>query len=263
MPAMSESRRLLLRVYGDSLSLPRAGDGISYVDTYAERFCDALRQTYPDLEVHLYNRSRAAGTAPLLAAEYRADCNYFGAKLEQVIVIQCGICDCAPRPLPPRLRRLVNVLPSIVRAPIIGYLHHNRRHLLRTGLVWREIDPEIFRDTFRRWVASAAREALVVLVVNIAPTTPDIEAHSPGLGTSIELYNALIAEAVATTHEGNVVLVDAHAEVLAAPDGVAAYLNARDGHHITLAAHGLYSRLLVAACGTVFASSVAVATGEG
>lgn len=65
--------RLLLRVYGDSLSMPRAEEGIAYPDSYPELLRDGLAEVTGDT-VDLYNRSY--GGAPIdqlkQACEYDA-----------------------------------------------------------------------------------------------------------------------------------------------------------------------------------------------
>ena len=86
---------LLIRVYGDLLGMPRSTDGISYMETYAEILADG-RSIYPRRQVHLYNRSRGAGTVRSLIADYLQDTSYFGTGETDILVIQCGICDCAP-----------------------------------------------------------------------------------------------------------------------------------------------------------------------
>ena len=84
-------------------------------------------------------------------------------------------------------------------------------------------------------------------VVNIAPTTPEIEAHSPGLMQGISEFNELLARAVSDARSPNIVVVDVYNAIATSPDGVATCINARDGHHITPRGHELYARLIAQA----------------
>jgi lysophospholipase L1-like esterase len=239
--------RLLVRVYGDSLSLPRFSDGIMCYQTYPELFCESLRISEPEILISLYNRSKQAATAPALAADCQQDYSYFGPTESQIIIIQCGICDCAPRPLPPWIRRQLAKLPTLFSAPIVRFLHNNRSRLLKRGCSWCEVAPETFRSVMRQWLTHVVPAAERVLVINIAPTLSHTEEHSPGLSASIQAYNRLIAEAVSSVPAPNVDLIDTYREILTCPGGVESCINSKDGHHITAAGHRLYSRLLVSA----------------
>jgi lysophospholipase L1-like esterase len=237
---------LLVRVYGDSLSLPRAPDGIAYLDTFPELVRTAIESSFPDVRVSLYNRSSGGMTIDALFERYLHDCSYFGAGSGEVLVIQSGIVDCAPRPVPAFVRALIAKLPGPMRVLIAKVLHVARPYLLKAGLSWRLTSQRRFASTVGRWVQQAARGGARVYVVNIAPTVPAIETHSPGLGASIGAYNELIAQAVAAAPGGSVVLVDVHAKI-AAGGAMERYVSASDGHHITSEGNRLYAEAIFAA----------------
>ena len=239
--------RQLVRVYGDSLSLPRCGDGIGYAQTFPELMRAGLSERSDAASIDLYNRSRSAATAPTLRIEFERDCSYFGPDAEQILVFQCGICDCAPRPVPGWLRAWIGRLPGFLRRRVVGLLHTNRARLLRAGFSWRDVEPALFTASIRAMLLDAAASARAVLVLNVAPTTAAMDAHSPGFSTSIELYNALLRDAVAAVGRTSVVLVDVHSAIAAAPNGVERYVNQTDGHHITPDGHQLYCQLLLRA----------------
>ncbi|MGH8616789.1 MAG: hypothetical protein ACREUW_03795 [Burkholderiales bacterium] len=234
---------LLLRVYGDSLSLPRANDGVGHRQTYAEVLAEDIRVRFPAIALSLYNRSGGGLTIDALHERYLHDCSYFGTPAHQVLIIQCGIVDCAPRPIPTFLRAIIGKLPGRVRAPITGFLHRARPQLLGAGFSWRLTTPYRFTKVLVRWLAHATGTSTRVYVVNIAPAGPGIATHSPGLAASIDAYNALIAQAVATA-VGSAVLVDVHAAITSAAD-VAMYVSASDGHHITREGNRLYANLIL------------------
>lgn len=240
----ASARESLIRVYGDSLSLPRASGGVTYRQTYSEVVADGIREQFPALALSCYNRSGGGLTVTELHERYLHDCSYFGTPQHQTIVIQCGVVDCAPRPLPAFLRRLIGNLPGRIRAPITGILHRSRPWLLQAGLSWRLTPPHRFRQALSRWLAHAATQSERVYVLNIAPTIPSVAAHSPGFERSIVAYNALIAAAVAATPSDVVILIDVH-EAITRMGDVTPWISASDGHHLTAEGNLLYSELLL------------------
>lgn len=232
--------RILLRVYGDSLAMPRADEGVPYRATYAELVAEGLeRET--GRRVDLYNRAHGGQPVTTLFSEYGMDTVYFGKAGGDVLVLHLGIVDCAPRPIPNWFKSLISALPYRVRLPIVNFLHDNRARLMNAGLRFRVTRPERFAKTVATWLEKGARDFSRVYVVNIAPTTPEMEAHSPGLTAAIEEYNALLAAAVERSGAPNVRLVDVHSRVLAEDDGIETYINRTDGHHITAEGHRMYA----------------------
>lgn len=238
------ARELLMRVYGDSLSLPRANDGIPHRHSWAELVTDGLRARNPKLAVSLYNRSGGGLTISALHERYLHDCSYFGTPQHQLLVIQCGIVDCAPRPIPATVRSLIGKLPGRARAPIISALHHLRPSLLKAGLSWRLTPPGRFSKVLSQWLAHAASQHSRVFVVNIAPTVPTIASHSPGLEQNIAAYNSLIATAVKQAPARTAVLINIH-DVITRKGNVATWVSAADGHHITSEGNQLYAELVL------------------
>lgn len=237
-----KSQDLLIRVYGDSLAMPRATDGISYRETYPELLQAAIHDRFPGSLVSLYNRSGGGLTIESLHDRYLQDCTYFGLTTNQILVIQCGVVDCAPRPIPAFLRLLISKLPGPVRAPVVRFLHWARPALLRAGLRWRLTSKRRFEEVLIRWLKHAATHFARTYVVNIAPTVPAIAAHSPGFESSIIAYNALIMRAVKAS--GSAVLIEINAAIEKA--GSVSSCVSVDGHHITHAGHRLYADLILA-----------------
>lgn len=238
--------RFLIRVYGDSLGMPRVSEGVTYVDTYAELLAKQWKASLPGTSVYLYNRSFSGGTAPAVYETYRSDSFYFGKPGGDVMIVQCGIVDCALRPLPPRMRRLVERMPHGIRDRIVRFLHQNRAHILNLALWWRVTSPTVYRESMSQTLALAADEFARIYVINIAPTTPETERHSPGLSESIQLYNRLLEEAVDSVASGSLRLVDLHRAVLGRSDGIEECISTMDGHHLTPAGHRLCKDLIAA-----------------
>jgi hypothetical protein len=246
MAVLAPSTRHLFRIYGDSLGMPRKSTEIPFQLTYPELLLAKIRVRRPDLAVHLYNRSKPAGTAPELAALYASDSGYFEPVDNQVVIIHCGVCDCAPRPLPPLGRRCVGKLPEPLRKGVTTMIHRHRSAILRAGCSWRNTPPARFSECLQTWFSAAARNAQAVFVLNIAPPTAGIEVHSPGFRASVNLYNQLIAAAVNAVREDGLVLVDVHRAILTQDPEVRSCIDQADGHHLTLAGHDLIADMLFA-----------------
>lgn len=238
------SDRLLLRVYGDSLSLPRPADGVAYSDVYPELIRDALEATHPGLRISVWNRSRGGASIRELHESYCQDSAYFDPTESSILVIQCGIVDCAPRPVPSSVREKIGHLPTPLRWLVAKFLHFARPFLLRIGIRWRVTEIDDFESRLLTWVKGIHAEPVRVYVFNIAPTVPAIEAHSPGLANSIHAYNEAIRR---VTSAGSATLIDVFGAIQAQPGGLSKYINLRDGHHISKQGHRLYADLLLAA----------------
>jgi hypothetical protein len=231
---------VVLLVYGDSLSLPRAQGGVSGLDTYPELLRERLSQHE---RVAVLNRSRGGASIEEVYRQYISDSVYFGTEARHLLVIQCGIVDCAPRPVAPSVKSRIARLPTPLRWAVARFLHYARPFMLRGGLVWRNTAQETFEQVLSEWLARGEKIAHSIYVINIAPTTAATDAHSPGLAASITEYNALIAKVLAAPRSVPVHLVDVYRAISRRPDGVRECI-AADGHHITLAGHRLYADLI-------------------
>lgn len=238
--------RAVILVYGDSLSLPRSRDEVHCLDTYPELLRRALEASARDLRVGVLNRSLGGATIDSLYAHFVRDSAYLGAGAAHILVIQCGIVDCAPRPVSPGVKAGIGRLPTPLRWAIARLLHYARPLLLKSGLSWRNTEGPQFAEVLEQWIARATKSAERIYVVNIAPPTPSLDRHSPGLASSIDAYNAAIAKVVAAAQPDRVRLVDVHCAIISRPDGLSECINQADGHHITAAGHRLYAQLIAA-----------------
>ena len=167
-------RSLLVCLYGDSLSLPRPSDGIRHFETYPELLRDALETIHFDCRVALYNRSKGGVPISDLYKQYVHDSPYFRNDSPAILLIQCGIVDCAPRPLQPAVRDTISRLPILLRWPITKVLHYARPFLLRAGFSWRATEIERFRIVLTRWLSEARTQFDHVYVFNVARTVETI-----------------------------------------------------------------------------------------
>jgi lysophospholipase L1-like esterase len=231
---------VLLVVYGDSLGLPRNALEVRREDTYAElvaaRLCEGRR------EATLYNRSLGGVPIGRMLEHFTADVWYFGPLKQATCIIQLGIVDCAPRPVTSRDKARIDRLPAVVRQPVIATIRRWRPTLIEHGLFTRETSEEDFRAKLAQFVRLAADNFGGVVVVNICPNHPDIEARSPKMPDSIAAYNRIIADVVADAATPTVRLADVFAAISA--EGIDGRVNPADGHHINVAGHQTYAAVI-------------------
>ncbi|MHB8109780.1 MAG: SGNH/GDSL hydrolase family protein [Syntrophorhabdaceae bacterium] len=225
----------LIRIYGDSLAMPREFDGIPFYLTYPELVKrDCAKDTC------LFNRSRGGATVKSLWYDYQQDQSYFSTKGD-LLIIQCGIVDCAPRPIPTGLSRFLMKMPKRVQGHVRDFLHKHRPQMLSAGFSFRHLMPDEFTHALFWWLAGAQRDFKKVCVINIAPTNEQTEKHSPGLSESISQYNRIIETEINKARWHNVRLIDVHSAI---SRDIPKYINEKDGHHITVEGHELYARLI-------------------
>lgn len=232
---------LLIQLYGDSLSMPRVKPLTRYYETYQELLLDRLRTVLSDRKVYLYTRSHPGTPISSLYSEYKQDLSYFGNENQEILLIHCGIVDCAPRPIPSVLRALISHAPVKIREKIIKVIHDRRAWLLSRGFTWRVTKIDQFKRIYWEWLSLAIKNSSFVVVVNIAPTIPDMEKHSPGLSSSIKLYNQIIYDTVQKINFPTLFLFDAYNEILSHPEKLVNFIDPNDGHHLTREGHQLYA----------------------
>jgi hypothetical protein len=235
---MEEQKKVLIHIYGDSLSLPRNTEGVPYYKIYSEMLKDKIQASQPDQKIYLYNWSRGDATIEYALNELKRHIFYFSCK-GNILILQIGVCDCAPRPIPLWLREYVSRLPSFLRKPIVRFLHNYRATIQKLGIYWQNTKPQVFEKKVKDFVSLAEKNFERVYIINIAPTNSETEKHSPGFGLQISNYNKILHNVAKTTSGSNIKFVDIHREIAADPQGIQKFIN-KDGHHLTSSAHELY-----------------------
>jgi len=230
--------KLKVRLYGDSLALPRPGH-VKTHERYINRLCSWWTSQQGVESLELCDRAKGSMTVADLFQWYEHDNGYYG-EAGDVLIIQCGVVDCAPRPVPRWLRRRIARLPLALRGPIVSFLHRHRAAILRRTGGWRQLAPGEFRSIYNSWLARAARNFARVYVINIAPTNRQTEERSPGFTSSVDLYNKIIADVIAALQSDNLFLVDVHEIVSRSPQEIDKYILPDDGHHLTALSHECY-----------------------
>ena len=97
----------------------------------------------------------------------------------------------------------------------------------------------------KEWLDDATKSFSRVYIINIAPTNPDIEYHSPGFSSSIREYNEIMNDVINKSGFSNVFLIDIYHRILSSEYSFDELVSKEDGHHITILAHQLCNNELV------------------
>lgn len=230
-----------IRLYGDSLSLPRVNK-VEYNQRFISLFLNFLKRTTK--EILFIDRARANYTITDLYRWYLEDKKYFG-NFSDIIIIQAGVVDCAPRPVPNRIRKLISFLPEKIKVCIIRFLHNNRSKLQKLGFKYFRTNIKKFKEVYSLFINDALKHCNNLYIINIAPTNDEIEHHSPGFKDSIYRYNTALYEIIKNTKSDKLKLVDVYKTLNNQEIKVDKYIFKEDGHHITIEGNKLYAEFLI------------------
>lgn len=167
-------------IVADSLALPR-GD-VAYEHTWPAMLAERLH------EVAWINRAQRLSTTERLNGEGNggADCLEFYAPT--LVVLQLGICDCAPRVLHRRTAAVAYRLPMGLGARLSAWLER-----------WRGRKPDNcfvplpdYERNLRSYLARAAESGATVIAISVLPASRLLASKSPLVGAQIERYNATL-----------------------------------------------------------------------
>jgi len=233
---------LKVRLYGDSLALPRP-DRVKNSERYISALCSWWSEQADVRSIELCDHSKGSSTIADLYQCFKHDNGYYGESGD-VLIIHCGIVDCAPRPVPRWLRRRIPKLPAPLRKRTIKFLHDHRARILRSTGGWQQLNPREFRLFCGRLLEESANGFSRVYVLNIAPTNQATETRSPGFTGAINEYNTIIAEIVSGLARDNVFLINVHELLSCDPEQINQLIVAEDGHHITALTHRLLAETI-------------------
>lgn len=216
-------------IIGDSLALPRPEEGVRYDDTYPH----LLGTWLEGFEVIARNRRANDSSLQARADNLSEDITCLEP---DILIIHLGIVDCAPRLFSKTEQRIINVLPPVLRKPIIDFASRHRYLITR---LFRKVyvDRAAFRANIERLVDAAADAGAVPIVVSIADTNESNKQRSYNLENNIRDYNEVLSE-IAKRH--GIGLVDVNA-----PDSADRLLP--DGIHLTVNGNCLLAQSLRAA----------------
>jgi hypothetical protein len=116
----------------------------------------------------------------------------------QVVALQVGHPDCAPRPLSRQERAILSrVWPSRLRERIIRYLHEHRPEIIRRRGLRQMAPPLLFGAGLAAILSDARAVQSHLIILPIARVTAKAEVRDPGYNVEIERYNAILRQAAA------------------------------------------------------------------
>lgn len=234
-----DKRTLKVRIYGDSLSIPRPGL-VEPQERYFSILLDWWRKQESVEYIDLLERSKASTTVLSASEFFRHDLAYYGKEMD-VLILHFGICDCAPRPVPRWVRDKISTLPEFFKNIVVKFIHTNRSRMQKSGMVWRVVEPKPFKASLSAILKDAVPNAGRIYLINIAPTTETIEKHSPGFQKSISLYNDILHKVVESFQADNLYLIDGYSIIEDQPEKKDLYITKEDGHHLTALTHRIFS----------------------
>lgn len=222
-----DPKNLKVRAYGASSTLPRAG----LVDD-DERYLTLLRRWWNELpavaDVLMVDRARSWQTMKSGRLLWHQDNGFFGVGGD-VLIVHCGAADCTLHPLHLRERHLIERLPTWAGSRVYAWVRRNRARLLRRRNI-RALGPTRFARYARDWLSEAAEVHDRVYVVNMLPTNPEIDAHSPKQAELAAQYNRLLAKAIALVGAANVHLIDVNGAINNSGEDVYEFVFRGDWH---------------------------------
>jgi hypothetical protein len=240
---MNSKKNLHIRLYADSLALARQGS-----ITFSQRYISIIRRwwinqnIYNDIE--LVDRSIGGQSILSIYEMYNSDVCYFGSSGD-ILIIHTGIVDCAPRPVPIRVRNFISVLPKFFKDPAVRFLHNYRSRIQKSGLMWKHVNPEEFSAYYATLLKKAGDNFPRIYCISIAPTNPATEVHSPGYMASVKQYNEIIKDCINQINKKNVYYIDIFSTIMNDYSNIDTYILAEDGHHLTPLTHRLIAEDII------------------
>lgn len=176
---MSSSGARVL-IVADSLALPR--DGVSYENTWPAMLAAAM----PD--VTCINRGMRLATTERLVAEGDRGTDCLEWFQPDLVILQLGICDCAPRVLRRSTGAIVYRLPFGLGESISVLLERWRGRKVSNCYV----SIAEYERNLRRYLARASALGVPVLAIAIMPASILLTEKNPGIAAQIETYNAVL-----------------------------------------------------------------------
>ncbi len=115
--------------------------------------------------------------------------NQMGAFSPDIIVMQVGIVDCAPRALKENERKIIERLPPTCKSIILGFIrkHYSRIVNFRNTTYITSNDFEQNIKTLKKYYSDSQ-----FLIIPIAPANSEYQKKNPLINGSILIYNGIL-----------------------------------------------------------------------
>lgn len=220
-----------IALYGDSLAMPRKSI-VKYHERYVYLIQDWIKKNKSPEYIELKDEAKGSVTILDMLEQYEHDSGYYEFPAD-VLILQSGVVDCAPRPVAQETREKISKMPSLLKKIAIKYLHRNRKKILQKGNAHVRVEREVFFNSIKQFLLRAAKDYKRIYVINICPTNEKTEQHSPGFTANINEYNALIKKAIVEINSKSIFLVDINKFINERYINIDDFILKEDGHHLT------------------------------
>ncbi len=220
-----------IALYGDSLAMPRKAI-VKYHERYIYLVQEWIKKNKSPEYIELKDEAKGSVTILDMLEQYEHDSGYYEFPAD-VLILQSGVVDCAPRPVAQETREKISKLPSFLKKMTIKYLHRNRSKILQKGNAHVRVEKEVFFNSVKQFLKRASNDYKRVYVINVCPTNKKTEEHSPGFTTNINDYNALIKKAISEIDANTIYLIDINKYINDRFEKIDDYILKEDGHHLT------------------------------
>ena len=209
---MQYTKKILILT--DSLAFPRSDpEHLPYEGTYVS----LLKESYPHIDFIHYGHG---GSTIVNLFEYS---KYFHDTIDpDLVFIQCGIVDCAPRALPFTEQQIIKRLPIINK--FLVYLVKRFSNKLRSVRKISYTSKDIFED----YIDIFERTFKNVVWIDIMPPPDDYQKQIPNILTSVNDFNSVF-----------------HTRAHIATSDFKESDIMTDGHHLSLSGHKKLALLMV------------------
>lgn len=219
-------------VIGDSLACPRPHEGVGLQQTYAYKLQEKLGPRYYVVNLSAgENNSRKINSAGFQRTFIRSS-------NAEIVIIQIGIVDCAPR-LMSLIERFIGGIAARISwlSPIFtAYARLKSRYRYRlTRLFPRTlVGRGEYVSNMERFITELERLETLrrIYIIDIADVTDALASKSYGIRENIRLFNGALIE-LASRIPSRVTVIGLNEATSVHPH----WITEEDGHHIRAAAH--------------------------
>lgn len=169
-------------ILGDSLSMPRPNEGIEYEDTYP--------YLLSKMGYEVICRSKRANDTKIQTIEQNILDDVVYLK-PNILIIHLGIVDCAPRLFSKFERKLLSLLPKIIRIPIINFFSKRRAFFTKIRQI-SYVNLKSYESNLEKLINRSKKIVEKIIIIKIKNTTNENDSRSFNFNKKIDKYNNVL-----------------------------------------------------------------------
>ena len=217
----------IITIIGDSLSMSRSENGITYKTSYAYLLQELLKTDY-----HIVNKAKRANT---IKSQVKRQYLYDDILTTdgRIFIVQLGIVDCSPRLFSNNQQRFLQFISHLFIIRLLIKFKSKYRFFFTKHFPKVYVSPQDFKMNYNYLLETifCKTNAEKVFIINIADTNLKNKLRSYGFEKNIESYNKILSE-LNRKYFDRTQIIDLNKITKNNPD----YL-LEDGIHITANAH--------------------------